>query len=286
MNESTKKKIASLLEAAVKQAGSQSKWGNRHKVSGATVSNVINGKWDSIADSMWQRLAVALRYQGSEWQVAETANYRAIQGYCRMAQDDGMSIGLSHDAGAGKTFALVQYASTHPNVFYVQCAAYWTNKLFLQHLYRAMGRDPEQMTASELAEAIISALRQVERPLIILDECDKLRDGTLMYFIELYNKLDGLCGFFLVGAPYMAIAWERSAKRDKRGFREIYSRLGRRFAKLNKSTVKDVRLVCQANGLSDEGIIMQIWNEVEHDCDLRRVKRLVERERQMHSQAA
>lgn len=286
MNESTKKKITSLVDAEVKRIGSQTKYGNKHGISGATISNVLNGKWQSIADSMWQRLAVAVRYQGQEWQVAETVNYKAIQGYCAMAQNEGMSIGLSHDAGAGKTFALNQYASTHQNVFYVQCAAYWTNKLFLAHLFRAMGRDPEQLTAAELAEAIISTLRQIERPLIILDECDKLRDGTLMYFIELYNKLDGLCGFFLVGAPYMAIAWERGAKRDKRGYREIYSRLGRRFQRLAKVSLKDVRLVCQANGITDEGTINAIWNEVEHEGDLRRVKRMVERERMQSAKAA
>jgi DNA transposition AAA+ family ATPase len=277
MNEQTKKAVSTLLATEVEKAGSQVKWGNRHRISGATVSNVIKGKWALIADPMWQRIAVAVRYQGQEWQVAQTNNYRAIQGWCKYAQTEGASLALSHDAGAGKTFALVQYAASHPNVFYVQCAEYWTKKLFLANIYRALGKDPDQLTAPELADGIISTLRQLDKPLVILDEVDKLRDPLLMYFIELYNKLDGLCGFFLAGAPFLAIAWEKGAKRDKRGFREIYSRIGRKFMRLNKIGRKDVQLLCNANGVTDEADINAVWNEVENDTDLRRVKREIQK---------
>jgi DNA transposition AAA+ family ATPase len=283
MNEATKKAVQTLVEQAVKAVGSQNKFAARHKVSGATVSNVIAGKWDSIADTMWQRLAAAVRYQGSEWQVANTSNYKAVQGWCLMAQAEGMSLALSHDAGAGKTFAMVHYAETHKNAYYIQCAEYWTKKLFLANIYRALGKDPDQMTAPELADGIISTLRQQDRPLLILDEVDKLRDPLLMFFIELYNKLDGLCGFFLAGAPYLANAWEKSAKRDKRGFREIYSRVGRRFLRMNPVGRKDVMLICNANGVQDEGHINAIWNEVQQQPDLRRVQREIHKLRLAHA---
>jgi DNA transposition AAA+ family ATPase len=275
MNDTTKKAIQKLVDQAVKAAGSQNKFAARHKVSGATVSNILAGKWDAIADTMWQRLASAVRYQGAEWQVASTANYKAVQGWCLMAQSEGMSLALSHDAGAGKTFALVQYAETHKHAYYIQCAEYWTKKLFLANIYRALGKDPAQLTTPELADGIIETLRAQDRPLLILDEVDKLRDPLLMFFIELYNRLDGVCGFFLSGAPYLALAWEKGAKRDKRGFREIYSRIGRRFLRMNKVSRKDVQLICNANGVQDEGHINAIWNEVETQPDLRRVKREV-----------
>ncbi|HRF80152.1 MAG TPA: hypothetical protein PL070_08695, partial [Flavobacteriales bacterium] len=132
-------------------------------------------------------------------------------------------------------------------------------------------------TGAALAEGIIQELRQRERPLVILDEVDKLRDPILMYFIELYNKLDGLCGFFLAGAPYLMQAWERKAKRDVRGFREIYSRIGRKFMHLNNVRRKDVELICTHNGVTTEDEITAIWNAIEREPDLRRVKREIEK---------
>lgn len=275
MQENTKKAVAEMLRQQVEHAGSQQKWARKHNVSGATVSNVLAGKWNNIANPMWQRLAAAVRFMGSEWQVAHTVNYRAVQGWCLMAQSRGMSLALSHDAGAGKTFAMVQYAEAHKNAYYIQCAEYWTKKLFLANIYRALGKDPAQLTTPELADGIIETLRQQDRPLLILDEVDKLRDVLLMFFIELYNRLDGVCGFFLAGAPYLAIAWEKGAKRDKRGFREIYSRIGRRFLHMNKVGRKDVQMICAANGVQDEAQVNAIWNEVEQQPDLRRVKREV-----------
>lgn len=277
MNDTTKKAVATLVEQAVKASGSQNKWAAKAKVSGATVSNLLNGKYELISGKMWQHLAAAVRYQGSEWQAAPTANYKALNGICTLAQQESLSVAVSHDAGSGKTFALQTYADTHRNVYYIQCAEYWTKKLFLANIYRALGKDPAQLTAPELADGIIGTLRQQDKPLVILDEVDKLRDPLLMFFIELYNKLDGLSGFVLAGAPYLAIAWEKGAKRDKRGFRELYSRVGRRFVRLNQLTRKDVQLICQANGITDDGDIQATWNEVEHEPDLRRVRRMVEK---------
>ena len=278
MNDTMKKAISELVAMEVAKPGmSQVKWGTMHKMSGATVSNVVNGKWENIAVSMWQRIAAAVAYKGRDWQAAPTRNYVAMQSWCRTAQQEGISLAVSHDSGAGKSFALEHYAKDNAEVYYIQCDEFWTKKLFLSNLCRALAIDPAHKTTPELADTIISTLRKGHKPLVILDEVDKLRDPLLMFFIALYNKLDGICGFVLVGAPYLSIAWERNARKDKRGFREIYSRVGRRFLAMKPIIRKDVELVCAANGVKDEAAINAIWNEVEKDTDLRRVRREVEK---------
>lgn len=278
MTHEHKQQIAALVETQCTKT-SQVRWANANKVSGATVNWVVNRKWENISDKMWHKLAAAVGFHAVDWRLAETTNFKRIQGWCAVAKDQSLSLALSAPAGSGKTACLRRFAETNGDVFYIQCAEHWNKKLFISNLYRAMGKAPGEMTIAELAEAIIYSLRQQQRPLIILDEVDKLRDPLVMFFIELYNRLDGICGFFLVGAPYLAKAWEKNALRDKRGFQEVYSRIGRKFLELKRTQRKDVKLICEANGVTDEDTINMVWNGVELDPDLRRVKRELDKMR-------
>lgn len=275
MTQENKQRIADLVKEACKKT-SQVRWANTNKFSGATINMVVNGKWDLISDKMWNKLASAVGFLVDEWHLAPTTNHKLISDMCDMARSKSMSLALSADAGIGKTATLSHYANTHKNVFHIQCAEHWSKKVFIHNLYRALGKAPGEMTIAELAEGVIEELRQHHRPLVILDEADKLRDPIVLFFIEMYNRLDGICGFLHVGAPYLAKAWEKNAMRDKRGFREVYSRIGRRFLVLNKTRQKDVRLICEMNGITDEESIAVVWNGVEQDPDLRRVRREVE----------
>lgn len=285
MNDLTKKNITDRLAARLKAKGvdgkplGQKSFGTQHRISGATINQVLNGKWTLIADKMWQKLSAAVGFHASDWVAAETRDFRAITGYLTVAQADGISLAISFEPGSGKTFALKQYEATHPEVCYLQCADFWSKRYFLQELYRALGQDPGEMTCVELSVSIVEQLRQRHSPLIIIDEVDKLRDTTLMFFIELYNKLNGICGFVLVGAPYLREQVQKCAKRNKRGYREVYSRIGRRFLELKGANRKDVAAVCLANGVQDPEAIAAIWAEVggEAVVDLRRVEREVQK---------
>lgn len=279
LTEENKKEIAALVMAEAKRIGSQEKFGATVDLSGATISNIIKGKWANTSDKLWNKLAAAVNYHGRQWQVAETRNYKAVTSLCDVAQREAITVAVSHDAGAGKSCAAKDFANKHRNAFYVQCHQYWTQKMFLASILRALGRDPDELTSNVIAEEIISTLRGMNKPVLILDEVDKLRDPLLMFIITLYNELDGVCGMVFIGAPYLRISWEKAAKRDRRGFRELMSRVGRRFVHLEKIVRKDVELVCQANGIDDANDIQHIWNEVEADPDLRRVKRSIEKKR-------
>lgn len=277
MDQSQKHRIAELVRKAVKTAGSQKSFASKHGISATTINFVIKGNWSLVSDKMWQRLAAATQFIGTSWQCATTANYKAMQQACRLAQADGLSLAISHDAGAGKSYALQMYAANTANAFYVQCETHWTRTQFFTTLYRAIGKDPRGLSTAELAEEIIIELRTRTNPLLILDEADKLRDVCLLYYITLYNQLDGICGFILCGTPHLRHAWESGARRDRRGYKEVHSRIGRRFIELRRIGRPDVEAICKANGVADEGDINAIWNEVQADPDLRRVRREVEK---------
>lgn len=292
MNDLTKKNITERLVTRLKAKGTDGKplgqksFGAQHRISGATINQVINGKWESIADKMWQKLASAVGYQASDWKPANTRDFGEITGYLTVAQADGISLAISFEPGSGKTFTMRHYEATHPEVYFLQCADFWSKRYFLQELYRAIGQDPGELTSVQLSVSIVEHLRQQRTPLIIIDEVDKLRDTTLMFFIELYNKLNGMCGFVLVGAPYFKDQLENGTKRNKRGYREVYSRIGRRFMELKGANRKDVAAICRANGVESDAAIASIWAEVSGHTtvDLRRVEREVRKYHNMYGQ--
>lgn len=59
----------------------------------------------------------------------------------------------------------------------------------------------------------------------------------------------------------------------KKGYEEIFSRIGRKFVQLQVINGEDITAVCKANGVVDPAEIQKIIAESE--SDLRRVKRAV-----------
>ena len=68
---------------------------------------------------------------------------------------------------------------------------------------------------------------------------------------------------------------DRGCQRDKTGYKEFFSRIGSKFIPLDPISLKDVELICKANGVNDDEKIEEIYNLC--DGDLRRVKRDIEK---------
>jgi hypothetical protein len=106
-----------------------------------------------------------------------------------------------------------------------------------------------------------------------MDEADKLSDQVLYFFITLYNQLEGHCGIVLAATPHLEKRIKRGIKLNKKGYTEIFSRLGRKFIELKGVCFSDVKAICQANGVNGATGIKEIWDDCEGD--LRRVKRKI-----------
>ena len=66
---------------------------------------------------------------------------------------------------------------------------------------------------------------------------------------------------------------KKGLRTKRKGYEEIYSRMGRKFVKLQVINGEDIASVCVANGVTDPKTIESIIDDCE--CDLRRVKRAV-----------
>lgn len=272
MTQEEKRQIVNALMAYATKMGSQNKAANALKVSAATVSKMLNDDWETIADEMWRKIGAALGHDGKTWQVVETVPYRQMLFHLDNAKEESMVIALTGCAGCGKTEAIKTYSSSHENVYHLMCSEYWNRPTFIKTLLSALGKNVGGTTGEQM-DVIIETLKKSDSPLIILDEADKLRDVVLYFFITLYNQLEGHCGIVMCATDYLQRRIERGLRINKKGYQEIYSRIGRRFVEIPVINDADIAAVCKANGLTDMKVIEAVVKDAE--SDLRRVKRKV-----------
>ena len=273
MKEEQKQQITDDLKAFCKQIGSQNKAANALEISSATVSQILNNKTELVADEMWRHIASRLKGSSNNWQVVETRDFKLLMQLYNDAKQNANVFGIVGSAGSGKTKATELYTRENSNVFTLQCSEFWNKKFFLQELLLSMGRDFSGLTVAEMMYEAVNQLLKKDNPLIILDEADKLTDQVLYFFITLYNKLEDRAGIILIATDHLKKRIERGLKINKKGYQEIYSRLGRKFIELKGVGYTDVVQVCQANGIDQNKLIKEVWEDCEQD--FRRVKRKI-----------
>lgn len=275
MTNEQKQQICDQLRAYCAQKGSQNKGANSlNGVSTATVSKILSGNWDTIADEMWRSIAGQIGAPKAEgWQLVETRAYKAMTFTLENAQRDSLVMAVIGEAGSGKTEAIKNYAAGGRNVYHLVCSEYWNRRTFMAKVLQSMGEIYSGTTVADMMDAIVDTLKRKESPLIVLDEADKLSDQVLYFFISLYNQLEGRCGIIMTATRYLRARIEKGLRLNRKGYAEIYSRIGRKFVELPLPDSEDIAAVCVANGVRDTKAINKIVDEA--DGDLRRVKRSV-----------
>lgn len=272
MDRLQKEKIVEQLKM-MSSKSSQNKIAVKAGVSSATISQMVNLNWEYIKDEMWNKVRMNLGITFG-WQTADTTNYLQLKGLLNSVQKRSISVCVSHDAGAGKTHTYREYSKQNQNIIFVECNNYWTKKIYMRELVRACGLEIGG-TIETLIIRFIDHIKGLNKPLVIIDQIDKLKDPSLDLFMDFYNALDGHCGFVISGVPALKKRIERGCVLDKIGYKELRSRIGRTYLKLSPITPDDVTAICYANGITDEEQAYQIYNNCQGD--LRRVKRDIDK---------
>ncbi len=269
-----KHSISSKLQEYCERKGSQSKAANTLKgVSSAVISQIINANWDLISDEMWMSIAAQIGWSQNQWVTVKTRDFKFITNFLKDAQDHCNVFALIGEAGSGKTHTCRKYSEDNKNAFMLCCNEYWNKKFFLFELLSAMGRDAGGLTVAEMMEEAVRSLKKLRHPLLIMDEADKLKDEVLYFFITLYNQLEDHCGIIMIATDHLEKRINRGVKLNKKGYKEIYSRIGRRPIRLHGVASSDVVQICTENGIADRNDIKKIIEGCEND--LRRVKRSI-----------
>lgn len=246
-------------------------------VSAAVVSQILNTKYESISDDMFSRIAAQIGFSFEHWTICESENFRLATYVLADAQMYKNVTWMVGDAGCGKTTTAIEFRRTHRNVFYILCSEDMKRSDFVREIAKQVGAPTD--STSNLRDMLDYALGMIgflQNPLLIFDEGDKLTDCVLNYFISIYNRLEGRAGIVFMSTDYIKRRVDNGLRYNKKGYKEINSRIGRKFFDLNATSRNDVYAICQANGLTGEVEIRRVLKDAEtSDNDLRRVKRVI-----------
>ncbi|MEO0337610.1 MAG: ATP-binding protein [Bacteroidota bacterium] len=290
--EMQKKEIQKLVLKEKDRLGSGRAVATKCGVSEATISQIVNGKFDDLTDKMWRKVAAKLDYNATGWQIVQTTNIRTLYRLFQTSKDRSMWIAISQKAGNSKTTAGKAYASEfHQNsVFFLQ-AREWGKREFLYNLTSMLGINNTVSTCERMIIQIIEFFnqRREDNPLLIIDEADKLHADALRTLIPIFNDLEDQLGVVMMGTENLEKQFKLGLRHSKKGYDELWSRFGGKFIHLYGATKADVEAICNANEIYDKKKIQQIWKGCSPEqvqiagqfmpmlTDLRQLKRAVQK---------
>ena len=251
-------------------------------VSSATVSQLCNGKYELISDEMFVRIATQIGFAFDSWNLHEGKTFKEITFTLSDAQAYKNVTWIVGDAGCGKTTAAIEYHRTHRNVFYILCSEDMRRSDFVREIAKQVGAPTDTTNLRDMLENAISMISFLGNPLLVFDEGDKLTDSVFNYFISIYNRLEGHSGIVFLSTDYIKRRMEAGLRYNKKGYKEINSRIGRRFFDVSPTEQNDIYAICQANNLTDRADIEEVLRDARRsDNDLRRVKRCIHRQKRI-----
>lgn len=276
ISDETKEQITLQLDEFVKNTadGSQNMAAKRlNQVSGATISNMRSKKWTSISDDLWRSVQKQTAPPSdNEWKYVPTRTNRQLAFLTIEAAETFNVFAVIASEGRGKTETTIQ--NKQPNVFSVECGEHYSTKILLREICRKMGIDSSNFTIYDLISDITKHLYRLENPVIFFDEIDKLSDPVLYFLISFMNQVKNSCGILFMATSYFKKRMDNGVDKNKKGYREFFSRCGGKFIILQEPEEKDLEAIIRANGIHDELKITGIINESTQD--IRRVRRLVQ----------
>ena len=278
MENKEKETIAAGLKKYVAKFPSQNKAAQSLKgTSAGTISQIISGKWTLISDEMWKKIASqVMTANPNEWIIVKTTAYQEMDFAMYDAQEWKNVTWIVGEAGCGKTTAAKSYSETGKEAFYILCSEDMKRSDFIREIAHKIGVRTDGYSLRETLENVMGALIQMDKPLLLFDEADKLTDTVFHYFITIYNRLEDKCGICFFSTNYIVRRMKAGLRYNKKGYNEMHSRIGRKFFELEKTTPNDVFSVCQMNGLGDKKDISKVIMDAEgYDFDLRRVKKAI-----------
>lgn len=278
-----KNEVRDMLKTYCNRYPSQNKAAaSLHGVSAGTISSILNGKYENISDEMFRNIysQVSTPHQAAGLQIVETTALHEIIAAMQDAQEWQDVTWVVGESGCGKTTAASVYQSSHKEVYTLLCSEDMKKGDFVRELAAVIGVNANGHNIREILSAIIARIIQMDSPLLIFDEGDKLNDLVFHYFITIYNQLKDKAGIIFLSTSYIEKRMESGLKHNKKGYQEINSRIGRKFYKISKNTANDVYAVCVANGIKEDKALENIIQDAAgYENDMRRVTKKIKIEK-------
>jgi DNA transposition AAA+ family ATPase len=238
-------------------------------VNKSTLGFIRDGDFGNVGEATFLKVQEKLGLSKREWGNYATSNFTAAVTMAKQTQESQHMAGLVGFTGAGKTHGLSMLAQKERNVYYALADTEMTKLDFLRELCKALGITRYEIyTRTEMRNAIVRKLKEEQQALLIIDDCGKLSDANLRIIQIIYDRTEFQCGILLAGMPFLKISIERKAEKNVNGFKELSRRIAY-WEEMKRIPARDIRLVCESNGITDESAIHYFTRECQDYGTLR-----------------
>lgn len=244
MNLSNEYKVqvrTTLLDRRKNFGGTDAAFAKIYGLSSAIYSRLNKGEIDRIiAESQWLQIGreLDINLKKTNWKIVKTKVYNEIENSIIFCQHYSASMILVDDCGIGKTFSAKNVVKTLKNAFYIDCSQAKSKQQLIRLIAKTLGIDPKGKYV-DVKENLKYYLRQLENPVIILDEAGDLEYTAFVEVKEIWNSGDGHVGWLMMGADGLKAKIEKGINSKKVGFAEMFSRFSDEYIKLTPIGVDD-----------------------------------------------
>lgn len=241
METNVKNQIIANLEEYLEHHGmSASVFAKKSGINAAIISNLRSGKTTInagqghdvvIADKYYEMIAqtIGLKLKPSYWEVKATPEMQRILATLEEAKEYGITNLLIGETGCGKTFISRLFAQQHPMDCYMITVGSSDNIGDLLDKVIDTMKIPTEKSKSRKLKAIMKHLREQkingQKPMIIFDESEYMKQPALCSMKELYDNLNGHCSVIMAGTPQLLNNLDKLRKKNKEGIPQFYRRV-------------------------------------------------------------
>jgi hypothetical protein len=232
--------------------GSDAKFAISIGINNSQYSRIKNGDMEKVlSDASWISLARQMSIQADNvvWLTANTPMYQFITQQLSFCQANSASRQLCDVPDIGKTHSAKEYARQNKNCVYVDCSQVKSKQKLIRFLAKSFGVG-HTAKYNEVYEDLVFYIRSMTvKPLIILDEAGDLTYEADLEIKALWNAVEGLCGWYKMGADGLRNKFERRIISKKVGYTELHSRFGNKYQKATpdgESELKEFKMAHSA----------------------------------------
>lgn len=219
--------LDALLENRANFTGSDADYAKQWGINKTVFSTLKKGDVEKkISDEKWIDIGMALDVtpQERKWKFVKTVVYRFIERQVLFCKAYHKGYIMVDECAIGKTYSAKYLTRTLENCFYIDASQAKTKTSFAKALAKAVGANSKGSYES-IKGRIKYSMKVLRNPVIIIDEAGDMDYKTLLDIKEYYNAVDGLCGWFMMGANGLRTKLESGIEHEVNGYQEVFSRM-------------------------------------------------------------
>ncbi|MCB6097213.1 AAA family ATPase [Flavobacterium psychrophilum] len=236
MTPTTKQQIVQELENyLVKYKMSANVFAAKSGINEAYISNMRNGTYmiveTEIAPRWFDKVAqfIGLQLTKSYWNPVATNQMSAMLAILEDSKEHGLTNVVIGETGCGKTYTSSLFAKSNPHDSFIIKVGSSDNLSDLIDKILEIAKIPYAKTKSKNINGIVKFMQKQkfdgQKPQLIFDECEYMRQPTLGMMKEFYDDLSGHCSIVLIGTDELIDNLDKLRKRKKAGMRQFYRRI-------------------------------------------------------------